>query len=127
MHGGVSQVSRLVRILAVAVAAAPAGAFAAGWFNMPTAIEQCFGYGYGAGYHAPLLLGQPHKAKIASQRIVRLPAPLTPPPAPAFTSPSYLPGAVGYGHQRSMATQSTPASTWRPAAGSVMLGSGLAP
>jgi hypothetical protein len=46
-------------ILAVAVVVTSAGqaAFAAGYWNMPGNVCQCIGCGFGAGYHAPLLLG----------------------------------------------------------------------
>jgi hypothetical protein len=32
-------------------------ALGAGYWNMPSSVYQCLGYGCGAGYHAPLLLG----------------------------------------------------------------------
>ncbi len=46
------------------------------------------GMGFGPGYHAPLLLGPKLKAKIASQPVRRLPAPLPPPPCGGFDGPS---------------------------------------
>lgn len=40
----------------IAVATAPPAA-ATGYWNVPSSVCQCMGYGYGAGYHAPLVLG----------------------------------------------------------------------
>lgn len=53
--------------------AAHCGAVAegAGRFNMPTSLSQCLGYGYGAGYHAPLQLAPPWVGGIGPERIQR--------------------------------------------------------
>ncbi len=77
-------------LIAASLAAAPAVSAASGWYNMPTSLEQCLGVGFGPGYHAPLLLGPKLKSKIASQRIVRVPTPLTPTPACGFGAASCL-------------------------------------
>lgn len=37
--------------------ALPENAEAIGYYNVPGSFCQCFGYGCGAGYHAPLCLG----------------------------------------------------------------------
>lgn len=89
----------LLALIAAASAATPSVSFASGWYNMPTSLEQCLGVGFGPGYHAPLLLGPKLKSKIASQRIVRVPAPLAPAPACGFGSASCLVGpAPGGSH-----------------------------
>lgn len=43
--------------LVAAVACGAAGARATGYFNLPGTHAQWAGHGFGAGYHAPLLLG----------------------------------------------------------------------
>lgn len=51
---------------------------ATGYWNVPSTICQCFGYGCGAGYHAPLVLG-PSSCKgllaINEQRLPHAPSP----------------------------------------------------
>lgn len=68
--------------LTVVMASSPV--FAAGYYNMPTELPQCLGLGYGPGYHAPLLLSRSYKAKTATQRVRRLPAPLPPQQSSCF-------------------------------------------
>ena len=54
-----NRLSRLCHAVAAAalIAAAPITSFAAGFWNMPSNLRQFMGYGNGAGYHAPLVLG----------------------------------------------------------------------
>lgn len=47
--------SMLVAVVFVSIAVRAASA--TGYWNVPSTICQCFGYGCGAGYHAPLVLG----------------------------------------------------------------------
>jgi hypothetical protein len=69
------------------IAALGAGpASAGGYYNLPGSFCQCFGYGYGAGYHACLVLGPSTPSGFCVPNEVRLPY------APG---PSY--GCYGYG------------------------------
>ncbi|MEQ8846312.1 hypothetical protein [Botrimarina sp.] len=78
-------------LLALGAGLAPAPLWAVGHFNMPTSLQQYLGVGFGPGYHAPMLLGPRHKARVAAQRVRRLPAPLLPPPRDAgFSAPACL-------------------------------------
>lgn len=43
----------------------------AGFYNMPSSLRQCVGYGVGPGYHAPLCLGPAEQAGIASKPLIR--------------------------------------------------------
>lgn len=63
-------------------------ALGAGYFNMPTNLRQCLGYGYGPGYHAPMLLGPMMKAGIEAQRLHRVPTAFAPPPRGWTDGPS---------------------------------------
>lgn len=65
-------------------------ASASGFFNMPTSLRQCLGVGFGAGYHAPLLLGPVHRAPTASQSVIRVRQPFAPAGHTGFTQPSRL-------------------------------------
>lgn len=69
-------------VLAAAFACCPP-TLAGGDYRMPSSLPQCLGYGSGPGYHAPLLLGPAIKARVATQRVKRLPAPMSPRSAPA--------------------------------------------
>lgn len=51
-------------------------ASAAGRWNMPSRTIQFAGVGYGAGYHAPMLLGPAYHARVANPGVQRLSAPL---------------------------------------------------
>ena len=63
----------------------------AGWFNMPSSPCQCLGYGYGPGYHAPLVLGSPLASGSEAKRLIRVQrAPLSPAGC-TFGAPSSLP------------------------------------
>lgn len=95
-----------VRTAAIALVLTSAPAFGSGYFNMPTSLAQCVGLGWGPGYHAPLLLGPCYKARIATQDLRRLPAPLGPPPAAGFSGATVLP------HHQPMA----PAAAWHAGA-----------
>jgi hypothetical protein len=56
----------------------PAPAVAIGYYNLPGNICQWCGYGMGAGYHAPMVLGPPSVTGALShntQRLWRAPAP----------------------------------------------------
>ena len=85
------RVSRLSTVLVatIVVAASALPVHAAGYYNMPTSMQQCLGLGYGPGYHAPLLLSRSYKARIATQRVQRLPAPLSPPYPSSFGAASH--------------------------------------
>jgi hypothetical protein len=48
----------------------------AGLWNLPTTARQYWGVGYGAGYHAPLVVGNPWRGTAASPGVSRVPAPL---------------------------------------------------
>jgi hypothetical protein len=63
--------------LAVFSVAAPAGA--TGYWNMPSTFCQCMGVGWGAGYHAPLLLGPIRCDGWCNNKEVRLPFSPSPP------------------------------------------------
>ncbi|MEN0110669.1 MAG: hypothetical protein AAF805_08075 [Planctomycetota bacterium] len=91
---------------ALTVIAAADASLGAGYFNMPTSFAQCLGLGWGPGYHAPLLLGPAVKARIATQDVRRLPAPLGPPPS-----------SMGVGHASVMPPHPpmTPAAAWHAA------------
>jgi hypothetical protein len=51
---------------------------AAGYWNVPSSFCQCIGYGYGAGYHAPLVLGPITCHGYVNYNEVRLPCPPRP-------------------------------------------------
>ena len=71
------------------VALSPAPALAIGYYNLPGNICQCFGYGVGAGYHAPLVLGPPSmKRSFAhnTQRLWHAPGPPCSYPGNTFVS-----------------------------------------
>lgn len=57
---------------ALLLIAAPAPG--AGWYNLPTSLQQCMGLGFGPGHHAPMLLGPVMKVPTSAQRIQRLPS-----------------------------------------------------
>jgi hypothetical protein len=57
--------------------------YAAGYWNVPSTFCQCIGYGCGAGYHAPLVLGPVSHAGWLDHNEIRLPY------APR---PAYAPG-----------------------------------
>lgn len=73
---------RLCAALAVGlslVAWAPATAWAIGYYNLPGNFCQCFGYGNGPGYHAPLVLGPVSCHGCCHHGVERLPsAPCSP-------------------------------------------------
>lgn len=48
-----------------------ASTHAGGYFNMPSSLRQCLGYGHGPGYHAPMRLAPAWKAPGAAQPIRR--------------------------------------------------------
>ena len=73
--------------VALASCLAP-NASGAGYFNMPTNLRQCLGYGYGPGYHAPMLLGPMMKAGIEAKRLHRVPTAFAPPPRGWANGPS---------------------------------------
>lgn len=92
-----------LRVLVALSCMAIAGeATASGFYNMPTNLRQCLGYGYGPGFHAPMVLGPMWKTRLASQRIKRMPHALSPPAQSGFAQPSalempYASGVHGYG------------------------------
>jgi hypothetical protein len=45
-----------------------------GWYHMPCSACQCMGWGFGPGYHAPLLLGPRGCIPTRPQKIMHLPA-----------------------------------------------------
>jgi hypothetical protein len=57
----------------LAVALVPASAGAIGYYNLPGNFCQCFGYGVGAGYHAPLVLGPISNHGCFADNLRRLP------------------------------------------------------
>jgi len=44
----------------------------AGLWNMPTNLRQCFGYGHGPGYHAPMIMGPRITSNVASKSVRRV-------------------------------------------------------
>lgn len=48
----------------------------AGLWNLPTTCRQYWGVGYGAGYHAPLVVGSPWRGTAASPGVSRVHAPI---------------------------------------------------
>jgi hypothetical protein len=76
-------------------------AMAIGYWNLPGNFCQCFGYGWGPGYHASMVLGPPTCDGIFAHDVVRMPAAPSPggwsavqghgyPPQPMFDRPSML-------------------------------------
>jgi hypothetical protein len=76
-------------------------ALAVGYWNLPGNFCQCFGYGWGPGYHASMVLGPPSCDGIFAHDVVRLPAAPSPAgwsavqghgyaPPPMFDRPSVL-------------------------------------
>lgn len=94
---------QLVRSLAVVCVAVllSSPAEGAGWFNMPTSPCQCIGYGYGPGYHAPLVLGSPLASGIEAKRLLRVQRAPISSTYSSFDAPSSLPtiGHPSYGEQ----------------------------
>jgi hypothetical protein len=68
----------LAALVALSWCAAPARA--AGYWNTPSTFCQCMGCGWGAGYHAPLVLGPIKWRGWCAPNEIRLPYP----PAPAY-------------------------------------------
>ncbi|TWT89649.1 hypothetical protein Mal64_00260 [Pseudobythopirellula maris] len=68
-----------------------ADAQAVGRWNLPTSSNQWWGFGYGPGYHAPMVLGPSYKAKVAGQGVERMQTPMSP--------PAHAPSRVFYGNQ----------------------------
>lgn len=62
----------------LASALIPTSAGAVGYYNLPGNFCQCFGYGKGAGYHAPLVLGPISQHGWCSDNLRRLPYPPAP-------------------------------------------------
>ena len=90
----------------LALAAAVEPALAIGYWNVPGNCCQWFGYGSGAGHHAPLVLGTPTVRGWWDRNEVRLPCPPGPPygwyggatcncgyGGPSLMAPSLLPPA----------------------------------
>jgi hypothetical protein len=71
-------------LLAILSIVTPAGA--AGYWNLPGTFCQCMGVGWGAGYHAPLVLGPIDYHHWCDHNEVRLPY-----------SPASMGGCYGYG------------------------------
>lgn len=64
---------------------------AAGWYNMPTSLPQCLGYGYGPGYHSPMILGPRLAAGVEAKRVVYVPrAPISQPCGNSFGESSCI-------------------------------------
>lgn len=81
---------RQALLTTVAVLVATGSASGAGYFNLPTSLQQCLGVGFGPGYHAPLILGPPWKGVGAVQRVKRVWHPLKPPCHSGFAEPAVL-------------------------------------
>jgi hypothetical protein len=64
---------RTLGIFAVLALWPAAAVHATGYWNMPGTFCQCMGVGWGAGYHAPLLLGPATCAGWCDHKEVRLP------------------------------------------------------
>jgi hypothetical protein len=54
---GLLKLCGALTVALVLIALAPRPAMAIGYWNVPGNVCQCWGYGNGAGYHAPLVLG----------------------------------------------------------------------
>lgn len=69
----------LIRLLLSGVILGTASiAPAVGFYNVPTNLRQCLGVGFGPGYHAPLLLGNPYHAGNEAKPIKWMPRGLAP-------------------------------------------------
>src|SRR5437764_889079 len=86
------------------VAIGPARVRAAGYYNMPSNFCQCCGHGFGAGYHAPLVLGPPTCGELYTcneTRLLYAPAPCScsycPQCGGTFDVPSSMEGHVSTG------------------------------
>jgi hypothetical protein len=68
-------------ILSATLALLSAGqrAGATGYWNMPSSFCQCMGCGWGAGHHAPLILGPISWDGVCAHNEIRLPYSPTPP------------------------------------------------
>jgi hypothetical protein len=100
-----------VAIVAAMIMASATPTFATGYWNLPSNFCQCIGCGFGAGHHAPLVLGPANWDGICAHNEVRLPcapsvpycgcgdggcgpdfaAPTLMEPAPAPVAPAPLP------------------------------------
>lgn len=107
-------------VIAMSVAhALPRFAWAAGYWNVPGTFCQCMGFGCGAGYHAPLVLGPVSWEGWCAHNEIRLPHAPSPSCGPyfwgtygasySFESPSRLVPA-GYTDTPAQATIIAPAT-----------------
>jgi hypothetical protein len=64
----------IIVVSAVMTASGPS-LLATGYWNLPSTFCQCVGYGNGAGYHAPLVLGPIYCDGYFDSKEVRLPCP----------------------------------------------------
>ena len=60
-------------VAALLIVASPDVAIATGYWNLPSNFCQCIGCGFGAGHHAPLVLGPANWDGICAHNEVRLP------------------------------------------------------
>jgi hypothetical protein len=93
----ISKFAACVAALAIAAAAAPS-ASATGYWNMPSTFCQCVGCGYGAGHHAPYVLGPITCHGYLNHKEVRLPCP----PRPPYCWYGYADGGCSNGCQAPM-------------------------
>jgi hypothetical protein len=105
--------------LAIVVAACMAGfatsrADAVGYWNVPGNFCQCWGYGWGAGYHAPLVLGPPTYAGWLNPHEVRLACPPGPPCGYSCESAGCSMGGCGEGDQSLLQPAALPVTNVQP-------------
>jgi hypothetical protein len=95
------QILTISIVAAALVAISATTSHATGYWNLPSNLCQCLGCGFGAGHHAPLVLGPANWDGICAHNEVRLPyAPSVP-----YTGC----GDFGCGHQFAAPTLMEPA------------------
>lgn len=87
---------RICALPLIAALFASPSAFATGYWNLPSNFCQCAGYGCGAGYHAPLVLGPISCRGWFATNEIRLPVPPRPPYI-GYQCPHCTQGTSGFG------------------------------
>jgi hypothetical protein len=92
----------------IALASPPA--LAIGYWNVPGNVCQCWGYGLGAGYHAPLVLGPVSIKGCLAHNEVRLPYS----PAPPYCWTGCSGGGCAIGEASALESELTPGAPSGP-------------
>jgi hypothetical protein len=87
---------------------------AIGYWNVPGNFCQCVGCGWGAGYHAPLVLGPPTCAGWLNPHEVRLVCPPGPPCGYSYESAGCSTGGCGEGDQSLLQPAALPVTNVQP-------------